>query len=72
MVGFQYAVIATLNCQNIKKDSEIISKIETFIDQYNWKDIDFPSHKKDWIKSLSQIINQLLLISYMCHLIVKK
>ena len=37
MVGFQYAVIATLNCQNIKKDSEIISKIETFIDQYNWK-----------------------------------
>ena len=72
MVGFQYAVIATLNCQNIKKDSEIIAKIETFIDQYNWKDIDFPSHKKDWIKSLSQIINQLLLISYMCHLIVKK
>ena len=50
MVGFQYAVIATLNCQNIKKDSEIISKIETFIDQYNWKDIDFPSHNKDWKK----------------------
>ena len=50
MVGFQYAVTATLNCQNIKKNPEIISKIETFIDQYNWKDIDLPSHKKDWKK----------------------
>ena len=25
-------------------------KIKPFIDQYNWKEIDFPSHSKDWKK----------------------
>ena len=29
-----------------KKDSQRISKIKPFIDQYNWKDIDFSSHNK--------------------------
>ena len=24
------------------------SKIKPFIYQYNWKEINFPSHKKDW------------------------
>ena len=24
--------------------------IKTFIDQYNWKEINFPSHSKDWKK----------------------
>ena len=23
-------------------------KVKPFIDQYNWKEIDFPSHSKDW------------------------
>ena len=27
-----------------------VSKIKPFIDQYNWKEIKFPSHKKDWKK----------------------
>ena len=27
-----------------------MSKIKTFIDQYSWKEIDFPSHSKDWKK----------------------
>ena len=27
-----------------------ISKIRPFIDQYNWKDIDFPATSKDWKK----------------------
>ena len=31
-------------------DPQRISKINPFIDQYNWKDIQFPSHKKDWKK----------------------
>ena len=22
--------------------------IKPFVDQYKWKEIDFPSHKKDW------------------------
>ena len=47
---FQYALTASLNHEQIKKDPQRISKIKPFIDQYNWKEIDFPSHKKDWKK----------------------
>ena len=35
----------TLNHKNIVKDALRISKIKPFIDQYNWKEISFPSHK---------------------------
>ena len=34
--------------QNIENNPQRTSKIKPFIDQYNWKEIDFPSHKKDW------------------------
>ena len=34
----------------IKKDPQRISNIKLFIDQFNWKDIDFLSHKMDWKK----------------------
>ena len=44
---FQYALTAALNYEQIKKDSQRVSKIKPFIDQYNWKEIDFISHKKD-------------------------
>ena len=47
---FQYAVTLALNLDKIKKDSQRISKIKAFIEQYNWKDIDFPSTSKDWKK----------------------
>ena len=47
---FQYAVTVALNHKNIAKDSQRISQIKPFIDQYNWKEITFPSHKKDWKK----------------------
>ena len=50
---FQYAVTVILNYEKIKNDPQRISKIKPFIDQYNWKDIDFPSHSKDWKKSES-------------------
>ena len=45
---FQYAIAVTLNYEQIKKDSERITKIKPFIDQYNWKETDFPSDEKDW------------------------
>ena len=45
---FQYAVTLALNLDRIKKDPQRISKIKPFIDQYNWKDIEFPSTSKDW------------------------
>ena len=36
-----------LDYQRIKKE---ISKIKPYISQYNWKDVEFPSHKKNWKK----------------------
>ena len=47
---FQYAVTLALIQKDIVKDSQIISKIKPFIDEYIWKEISFPSHKKDWKK----------------------
>ena len=47
---FHYAVTLALNLDKIKKDPQRISKIKPFIDQYNWKEIDFPSMSKDWRK----------------------
>ena len=40
---FQDALTIALNYENIKKNPQKISKIKPFIDQYNWKQIDFPS-----------------------------
>ena len=34
----------------MRKDPQRISKIKPFIDNYNWKDIEFPSYSKDWKK----------------------
>ena len=66
---FQYALTVALNHQNIENNTQRISKIKPFIDQNNWKDIDFPSHLKDWkIKT----IRKLLLISYLYHTILNK
>ena len=47
---FQYALTVALNYDKIKKDPQRISKIKPFIDKYKWKEIDFPSHSKDWKK----------------------
>ena len=47
---FQYAPTLALNLNRINKDPQRISKIKPFINNYNWKDIDFPSTSKDWKK----------------------
>ena len=47
---FEHAVTLVLNLDKINKHPQRISKIKPFIDQYNWKDIDFPSTSKDWKK----------------------
>ena len=47
---FQYAIVAALNYQNIDHHPERISKFKPFINNYNWKGIEFPSHSKDWRK----------------------
>ena len=47
---FQYAVTLALNLDRIKRDHQTTSKIKPFIDQYNWKVIEFPAMSKDWKK----------------------
>ena len=47
---FQYAVTLALNLDKINSHPERTSKIKPFIEQYNWKDIDFSSTSKDWKK----------------------
>ena len=47
---FQYAATVALNYQKIKSNPERISKIKLFIERYDWKEINFPSHKNDWKK----------------------
>ena len=42
---FQNALAVALNYERITKDSQKITKIKPFTDQYSWKKIDFPSHK---------------------------
>ena len=44
---FQYATIAALNHKQIKNHPESITNLKSFINQYNWKGIYFPSHKED-------------------------
>ena len=45
----------------------MISKIKPFIDQYNWKEIDFPSHGKGWKKFESNNKPIALSILYVLH-----
>ena len=47
---FQYAVTMALSLNRIDNHPERISKIKPLVDQYNWKDIDFPAMIKDWKK----------------------
>ena len=48
MVTNAFNIKVALNHEQIKKDPQRITKIKPFIDQYNWKEINFSSHKKDW------------------------
>ena len=47
---FQNPVTVALNHEKIKDHPGRISKIKPFIDQYDWKEIDFLSRCKDWKK----------------------
>ena len=47
---FQYAITAALNYRNITNNCQRVSKLKPFINNYNWKDIEFPSHSKNWRK----------------------
>ena len=44
---FQHALTVALNYEQILKNPQRRSKIKPFIDKYNWKETDFPSHNKE-------------------------
>ena len=46
----KYFETAALNHEQFKNNWQRISKIKPSINQYNWQEIEFPSHKKDWKK----------------------
>ena len=53
---FQYPLTVALNYKKIEKNPGRITKIETFIDKYNWEGINYLSRKKIIGKNLRKII----------------
>ena len=45
---FQYATTLALNFDKVTNHPERVVKVKSFIDKYNWNDINFPANKKDW------------------------
>ena len=71
---FQYALTVALNHQNIGKNPQIITKIKSFIDRYNWEETDFASHSKVWKKfeQNNKTIALNILFAPLYHTILKK
>ena len=67
---FQYSLTVSLNYQKIENNPERIAKTKSFIGQYNWIEIDFASHSKDWKKFESN--NKSIALFCMCLIILKK
>ena len=44
---FQYAITLALNFDKISNHPERVAKVKSFIDNYNWNNINFPSNRKD-------------------------
>ena len=47
---FQYSMTVALNYDKIKKHHQRVSNVKPFINQYDWNEINFPSHVNDWKK----------------------
>ena len=45
---FEYSITVALNHRKIGKNPQKISKIKPYINNYNWKDINFPAGIYDW------------------------
>ena len=65
---FQYAATLALNLDRINSHLERISKIKPFIEQYNWKHVDFPATSKDWKKFESNNELRLIFCTYLITL----
>ena len=44
---FQYATTLALNFDKVTNHPERVVKVKSFIDKYNWNDINFPTNRKD-------------------------
>ena len=64
---FQYSLTLALNYEQTKKDPQTLPKVKPFIYQYNWKEISFPSHQKDWERFESNNKTIALNILYVPH-----
>ena len=53
--------------KKLKTIQKEYQRLNLFIDQYNWKEIDFPSHGKDWKKFKSNNKPIALNILYVPH-----
>ena len=60
-----------LSYQNINNHPERVNNINFFIDENDWKEKEFPSHKNDWEK-FEKTSSQLLLMYYMFLITLKK
>ena len=47
---FENALDSALNYQTIEKDPQRISRLEAYINQYNWKALKFPEGPEEWKK----------------------
>ena len=47
---FQYGITIALNYDEMEKHRQRVNTVKPFINQYNWKDINFPSCVDDWKK----------------------
>ena len=56
--------ICCIKLLNIKNNPERTLKFKPFIVQYNWKEISFPCHQKDWEKS--ELNNKLIFLNILC------
>ena len=50
IIAFNMFWTVALNYQNTKSHPERVSNLKPFVDQYDWKQIDFPSQQKTWKK----------------------
>ena len=60
-------ITVTLNYEQTKQYPQRTSKINPFIEQCDWKEIDFPSHQKDWKKFELNNISTALNILYVLY-----
>ena len=64
---YVYSLVITQDYKQIKNHPERISNIETFVNKYNWKGINFPPQSKDWEKFESNNKSIALNVLYVPH-----